>query len=686
MLLIIQILPVLVPDFNLDYKVGRKLSFLNTLSYTRTDKHVNDEGDAFNYNPLVLSSLKSPLLTAFEQNDLGEDLREIDSADYAGRNNPYAVINGLSNRTNTNRILAKVTGQYTFSPELNLRLAIAGDYYRLDETRYRPGAGFKAEGQRIRSASAAKSYELMVMNENTLNYRKDLNAGRHVINATVGTAYQNTDQDAKTAVYINAPSDLFSGISSVNFTGSSEIPATDPNIDSVGSFSPTWKLMSLFAMTQYAFKGKYIVSANLRADGSSRFAKGKRWGYFPSVAAAWRIGKEAFLENSKVLNELKLRASFGISGNQEVGYINSYNALVSSPYTRYSGLRIGILGNPDFQWEQTKQYNVGLDVEVLKGRIGLTADAYVKETDHLYNTIKLPSISGFENYAVSEGSVRNKGVEVSLYGKVLNKPFGWETNLNVSYNKNEILSLPNKLNPVINYSSYTGIVRTGDAIGSFYGYNAIGVYANSSDVKVKNGSDVIPFRGGDIMFEDIDRNDTIDQRDRKILGNSNPDFYGGFSNTFSYKGFDLTVFVDFAVGNEIFNAHRAALESMSTYDNQSTSIETRWRKEGDITNMPRLSHGDPVGNTRFSSRWIEDGSYARFKAITLGYNFPLTGMLKGTFKTARVSVTAQNLYTITGYKGYSPDVASVSNIQTYGVDYGNMPQLKTFLIGLKLGL
>jgi TonB-dependent starch-binding outer membrane protein SusC len=673
--------------FNLDYKVGTKLSFLNTLSYTRTDKLVSDEGDAFNSNPIVLNTLKSPTLAAFQQNDIGEDLRDVDSADYAGRNNPYAVINGLRNKTNTNRIMGKITGQYTISPYLNLRIAMAGDYYRLDETRFRPGAGFNPEREKIRSSAASKSYELMLLNENTLNYSRTFDAGKHAINATIGTAYQTTNQDAKTAVYINAPSDLFAGISSINFTGSASIPATDPNIDSVASSSPTWKLMSFFATTQYVYKGKYIVAANLRADGSSRFADNKRWGYFPSLAAAWRLSEESFLLGNKTISELKLRASYGISGNQEVGYYSSYNALVSAPYARYSALRIGILGNPDFQYERTKQFNIGFDAEFFGNRVGLTVDAYVKGTTHLLNTVKLPGTSGFDDYAVSEGRIRNKGIEITVNGKILDGAFGWETNLNIAFNKNRIISMPEKMLPVIDYGGFASIAGPGNSLGDFYGYNALGVYARTTDVNVTNGGNYnAGFNGGDMIFEDMDKDGVIDQDDRKVLGNVNPDWFGGFYNVFSYKGFDLSVFMDFAFGNEVFNAHRALRESMSNYDNQSTSINTRWRNEGDITAMPRLLHGDAVGNTRFSSRWIEDGSYVRFKALTIGYNLPLKGFLKSTFKNARISLTAQNLHTFSDYKGYSPETANVSNPIMYGVDYGNMPQLKTFLLGVKLGL
>jgi TonB-dependent starch-binding outer membrane protein SusC len=669
--------------FNLDYKVGKKLSFLNTIAYSRTDKILAEEGNGYNTNPIVLSTLKNPMLTSFQQTSEGLNLRELDSADFAGRNNVFGVVNGLTNKATTNRIMGRITAQYTFSPSLNLRVAGAGDYYRLDETRFRPAGGFAPEEEAIRSSSVAKSYELMILNENTLNFTKNLNAGRHIIDATIGTAYQNTSQDTRAGSYINAQSDLFSGISSGGSTGGSN-PATDANIDSIGSVSPQWKLLSFFATAQYQLKGKYIFGANFRADGSSRFARDNRWGYFPSVSAAWRLSKENFLQNSKALSDLKLRASFGISGNQEVGYYNAFNALVPAPYNRVSAIRIGILGNPDFQWEDTKQFNVGLDADFFNGHLGFNLDAYLRETNHLYNTIKLPSLSGFTSYAVSEGAVQNKGIELTIYSRVGDKNFKWQTQLTGAYNKNKVLSLPEKLIPIFAYANYETVLKKGASLGSFYGYNARGVFPGN--VNLRNGANnYIPFAGGDMMFDDLDRNDTLDQRDQQIIGNTNPEIFGSLYNMFSFKGFDLSVLMDFALGHEVFNAHRALMESMSNYDNQSISTIRHWRNDGDITDMPRLLHGDAVGNARFSSRWMEDASYARVKAVTLGYNFPLAGILKGTFKNARVSVTGQNLYTFTDYKGNSPDVANVNNPYAFGVDNGNLPQLRTFLVGLKLG-
>lgn len=663
--------------FNLDYKVGRKLSFLNSLAYTKSGRNLRDEGNSTNINPLFLAAVKSPTLTSFKQDLAGNNLRDLDSADYAGRNNPYSVINRMRGENSTNRITGKIIGQYTFNPYLNLKIGVSGDFYRLDEKRFRPAAGFMPEAYVIRSSAEKNSTELMVNNENLLSYARTSKSGEHALSAFVGNSFQVTAQDSKYAVTVNANSDEFGGIN----TGDQK------SLDSIGSSSPTWNLMSFFAGAQYAFKSKYIVGANVRADGSSRFAEGKQWGYFPSISAAWRISAEPFLKNSKAISELKLRTSYGLSGNQEVGYYNAFNVLTSSNYSDYAGVRIGSLGNPDFTWEETAQFNLGLDVGFAKDRVSISADYYAKKTYNLYNTIRLPGISGFNTYAVSEGTVKNKGIELGITAKLLDGKFGWQMSVNAAYNKNEISELPKLFTSVKSYGDFAGELSIGTSIGSFYGYKALGVYKSTADVKLRNGADnANPFQGGDMIFEDKDGNGIIDQADRQIIGNVNPDYYGGFTNVFSFRNFDLNVFVDFSVGNQVYNAQRAALEGMTNYDNQSTTIENRWKKDGDVTDMPRALHGDAVGNTRFSSRWIENGSYARIKALTLGYTLPLQGTFKRVFTNARILLTAQNVYTFTNYKGGNPELGSVSNQMMYGLDYGNIPQTRSILLGLKLGL
>lgn len=664
--------------FNFDYKVGAKLSFLNTLAYAQTNRSMFDEGNAYNTNPLFLSTVKIPTLASFAQDNTGMDTRDIDSADYTGRPNPYAVMNRMINTAGSNRILAKLIGQYQFSRYLQLRVGMFADYYRLNETRFSPSAGFAPDRYIIRSSSEGNGIELMSMNENTLNYNRTFQNGKHAIHAVVGNAIQSTRRDLKSLTTVNSVSDEFISIE------------TNDNLrmDTVSSSNPTWRLISFFGSGNYVYNNKYVVSASLRADGSSRFAKGHQWGYFPSVAAAWKINRENFLSSVKWINELKLRGSYGITGNQEVGFYNSFNALVSSPYSNYSAIRLGMLGNQQFTWEQTRQANVGVDAEFAKGRVGFAIDVYNRETDNLFNIINLPGSSGFKQYVVSEGAVRNRGAEVSLYGQIVKtKTFNWLTAINITHNKNSITELPKLMTNEKQIDDYSTMYKVGGALGDFYGYEALGIYANTADVNLKNGTDnVNPFQGGDIIFRDVNKDGIIDEKDRTVIGNSSPDIFGGFNNTFTYKNVSLNIFLDYAYGNEIYNAHRAALESMSNYDNQSTSVLNYWQKEGDVTDMPRPLQGDAVGNTRFSTRWIEDGSYVRIKNLSLAYDLPLKAIFKNVFKSARVMVSAQNVYTFTDYTGYGTDVGSVVNPLTFGVDYGNLPQLRTFLIGIKLGL
>lgn len=660
--------------FNIDYKVGRKLSFFNSVSFTQTDKKLSDEGNAYLSNPLYVSALKSPVLTSFQQDADGINLRDLDSADYAGRNNPYSMVNNMRNENSTNRISGRVVGQYTFSPALNLKIGLYADFYRLREKRFRPSAGFAPDENIIRESSTQSSRELMAMNENLLTYTKTF--GDHFISALAGTTIQTTNLDNKYGVFINGTSDQLT------------VPNTSDQrfIDTLTSNSPQWNLMSFFSNVQYAFKGKYLVGASVRTDGSSRFEEGGRWGVFPGVSLGWVASSEPFLANSSVISNLKFRTSYGVSGNI-VGFYNSFNAIAPAPYFNYPAVKLGALGNSDFTWEETTQFDAGFDLGLLDNKISLSADVYVKNTKNLYNRIDLPGSTGFKNYPVSNGEVRNSGVELGISSNLLKGKFSWQTNFNLTYNKNKIVALPELLDRVTNYGEFSGIVQNGNAAGSFYGYHAIGVYKKSSDVTLKNGvNNLNPFQGGDVIFEDVDNNGIIDESDRKVIGKSTPDFFGGFTNIFTFNNFDLNVFVDFSLGSEIYNGQRAALESMSNYDNQSLTINNRWKADGDVTDMPRLLHGDAVGNNRFSSRWMDDGSYIRFRSVALGYNLPVSKFLKGAFKSARIILTGQNLYTFSESDMGNPEVANVNNSLMYGQNYGFVPQVRSYLLGIKLGL
>lgn len=661
--------------FNLDYKVSRKLRFYNSISYTRSDRKMQDEGNNPNTNPLLLSTIKAPFLDTNKQDPQGENLSKLDSVDVFNRSNPFALISRLNNTNNTNHILGNLFAEYDFIPGLTAKVSLSADYFRIRESKFSPSVGIAQVRNIQRYASENNSVDLVFQNENTVTYNRKLTED-HAINAVVGGAFIFSDRSLKSARSINSPSDEFSSISS----GSAN------NIDSVGSIATNYRLGSFFGSFNYEFQDKYLVGFNVRADGSSRFGDNNRWGYFPSVAAGWRLSSEPFMANNSVFNELKLRTSYGLSGNHEIGDYSSKSIIVAANAFNFPGAVLGVLGNPDLKWETTSQFDIGLDAAFANNRLSFSTDFYVKNTKDLLNVIALPGVTGFENYLTNNGEVRNIGVEFTTNAQILTGVFGWNTNFNIAYNRNELKSLPDGRNIVTNYGEFQGLAQEGYAIGAFYGYKALGVYA--SDAAVPAGlvnAYGAPFRGGDIIFQDVNFDNVIDEKDKKVIGNSNPDVFGGFSNTFSYRNFDINVFLDFSYGNQVYNAQRARLEAMSGYDNQLTTVKNRWRNSGDQTDIPRALHGDPVGNTRFSSRWVEDASYTRVKALTLGYTLPAGKTIKFV-NNARIYLTAQNLLTFTDYKGYDPEVASITRGNMYGVDYGSTPQLRSFILGVRLGL
>lgn len=660
--------------FNLDYKVSRKLRFFNSISYTRSDRNLKDEGNSVNTNPLLLASVKAPFLDTYRQDPEGNNLSRLDSVDFANHSNPMALLSRLQSENNTNHILGNIYAAYDFLPGLTGKVSLSADYFRLRESKFSPSVGITQVRNILRYAAENNNVDLLAQNENTLSYTKKFGQV-HAIDALVGNALVYLDRSLKSARSINSPSDEFSSITS----------GSAANIDSAGSSAATYVLASYFTSLHYGYADKYLLGFNLRADGSTRFGENNRWAYFPSLAAAWRLSSEPFLAGQKRLSDLKLRASLGRSGNHEIGNYAAKSAVVAANAFNFPGTRLGVLGDPDLKWETTTQADLGLDVAFRDDRFRFSLDAYVKNTRDLLQYIATPGVSGFKYYLTNSGSVRNQGLEFSTEASLLTGPFAWTLQGNVAYNQNEVMALPGGQIQVADYGSFQSITQVGQSLGNFYGYKALGVYASDADVKVSNASGA-PFKGGDIIFQDVNFDGIIDERDKKVIGNSSPDVFGGLANTFAFRNFDLNLFFDFSYGNQVYNAQRALLEAMSGYDNQSTSIQGRWQKPGDRTAMPRMLHGDAVGNSRFSSRWMEDASYTRLKALTLGYTVPEGS---GRFKFlngARLYATAQNLLTLTGYKGYDPEVANISLGHMYGVDYGSVPQLRSYIIGVRLAL
>jgi TonB-linked SusC/RagA family outer membrane protein len=406
------------------------------------------------------------------------------------------------------------------------------------------------------------------------------------------------------------------------------------------------------------------------------------------VAAAWRISEEPWFKKNDILSDLKVRIGYGVTGSQasvsNYGYLASYDTSVY-PFgyagTEQSALVSSTLSNPSIHWEEVAQGNIGFDASLFKSRVHLTADAYIKTTRDMLVKASIPITSGFEDTSTTytnAGRVRNTGFEISLNTVNFTGPFGWETSVSYTYNKNKIKSLnssvPYYLNQINN--SYVTMLQKGYPINVFYGYVTDGVFQNQEDVDmhaIQPGAEP-----GDIRFRDLNNDGIINDDDRTVIGNPNPVHMFSMNNLFTWKGFELSFYLQGVAGNKIFNANKIDLVGMSAAYNQMDDVLGRWRGEGTSNSMPRAVFGDPNQNNRISNRFVESGSYLRLKTITLAYNLPSQWLRATTIQQARITLSCENVATITGYSGFDPEVG------INGIDLSSYPISRTFNLGLNI--
>lgn len=422
--------------------------------------------------------------------------------------------------------------------------------------------------------------------------------------------------------------------------------------------------LSYFGRATYTLKNKYILNGVFRESGASQLAANHKWGFFPAVSAAWIISNENFLKDSPTISELKLRGGWGKTGNLSgLPAYSSFDLNYTNPLTNATTL--DQIGNPDLKWETTTDINLGLDFGIFDNRIKFVADVYKKNTKDLLQIVNFPGFT--VPYYYNAGEIENKGLELGLNTRNLTGDFKWNSNFNISFNENKVvkLGLLKKL-PFQNLTSVGEsviLLTEGSSLGSFYGYKV----------------DKVDPTTGTLLYKDINGDGKVTTDDRTNIGNPNPKYTFGFSNDFSYKGFSLDALITGSQGGDIFNASRMDLTLMNNYNNQSTEVLNRWTTSGQITDVPKANDSNAL---HVSDRFVEDGSYIRLKAVTLGYQFKLEKLKLNSIK---VYVTGQNLYTITNYKGFDPEVGAFNNATGIGqgIDLGTYPQVKTFIFGVK---
>lgn len=493
--------------------------------------------------------------------------------------------------------------------------------------------------------------------DNTLTFVKTF-GGKHSVSAMIGESMQTNKYQ-----FMNGSVQGFVSENARQLSNGTLEPT-------LGGNTSDWALLSFMARATYSYDNRYMLTATVRADGSSRFAKKNRWGVFPSVAAAWRISEEQWFEKTFGLSDLKLRFGYGQTGNQaSVGNYAYASQLQTVQYvfggTQVAGLAPWVLPNPNVRWETVEQYNIGTDWGLLDQRLHATIDGYIKNTNDMLVPMSVPITTGYSDEAVpniNAGKMRNMGIEVSLTSLNFKGDFEWTTTVNFAYNHNKIVSL----NEDVPMYSGNNIHAVGHPISAFYGYVTDGIFQTQEEIdnyalQTVGSDQATSTSPGDIRFKDLNNDGVINDDDRTILGSPTPTWTFSMNNRFAWKGFDLEIYLQGAAGNMIYNGNRAALESMSVAQNQMTTVLDRWREDNPSTTMPRAVFSDPNKNNRMSDRFLEKGDYLRLKNITLGYTLPKRITQKALMSEVRLAFSCQNVYTLTRYTGLDPEVGGSGN-------------------------
>lgn len=573
-----------------------------------------------------------------------------------------------NNKSSYNRLIATGKATIKFMEGLNLTSSLSFDRLQgietefLDPIKTTNGRDNYGKGHDGRSISSVWVFD------NVLNWKKDF--GLHGLDVMAGSSWTASKYSNNYIDGSNYADGLFQTLNAANkisWTGT-------------GSSASEWAILSYFARLQYNWNDRYLFTANIRADGSSKLAPGHRWGYFPSFSGAWRISSEPFMKDIEWINDLKLRGGWGQTGNQSG--LGDYSYLASYSINRVQWFGEGFdtnavptrtqstLSNPELTWETTSQTDIGLDLTMFNNRLMLYIDWYYKRTSDMLMTITLPAGSApARTLNYNGGTMVNKGWEITLKSVNMKGKFSWDTDFNISFNKNKLESL--RLTQVY-YSAMTTdyvndyVVRNvpGRPLGSFYGYVAEGVDPET----------------GDMIYMDVNKDGVISASDRTYIGDPNPDFTFGLTNNFSWKGFNLNILLQGSVGNDIYNVSRMETEGMYDGKNQSTKVLDRWRVPGQITNVPKAGW-----NIKNSSYFVEDGSYLRVKSVSLSYDVPHKIISKLGINRLQPYFTASNLLTWTSYSGMDPEVNQYGNNgAVQGIDWGTYPLNRSFVFGLKL--
>ena len=699
---------------NTDINIAKGLDVRFDASYSDVDRSLFDDGAPASVlsgvitSPGFIALAKSPFLSPYAYDNAGNPSHYLAEADdylegmFQGRGrlaNPASILEfGDGNNRNSlgNRLIVfAITPKYEFNKHLTLSEHFALSLVNTNENYYLPIQGtptFIVDGldetSVLNNLVMSQASSLTAIQSDTrLAWKNQF--GAHQLGLMGGLRYLNSAYKLTSQSGYNTPNDKAPKMSSsLSFKDTGG--ANDKTSDII------W-----YALGNYNYAQRYYLNAGISAHASSRFGTeadglkmaGVVWGLFPSVEGSWVISNEEWFSSLKPVNYLRLNVGFDMTGNDDIDYTASRSYFVSRRMLNSSatGIVIGNIGNTELKWESTSRITAGIEGNFFNNRLNLRFNFFKSWTSNLLSLQQLAWASGLDANWSNDGKLENTGFDVHAAVKVLNlKDFRWEVGASVGHYKNKVTALPDN-DRTFETDLYGATIQTkvGQPVGLFYGYETNGVYSTTdvanADAKylVKDNGDKVFFKAGDMNFVDRDGNHVIDANDRTVIGDPNPDIYGNIHTTASWKNLTLTAVFNYSLGNDIFNYQRMLLEGGTYFLNQTTAMKSRWTTEGQQTAYPRAEYNDPMGNSRFSDRWIEDGSYLRMSNLTLSYYLPIQSTyLQGITIFGNVT----NLFTITKYLGSDPDCAIAGSILTQGIDRGLLGQGRSFSLGVNINL
>ena len=669
---------------NLDKTFG-KFRFGNNVTFSRTNTSIVPSDGQSSVASSAIT--RQPIIPAIDED--GNYTYESIEGD-PQTNNPIAIINGSNDQLLTDRILGSVFAEYEFIEGLRFRSTFGVDI----DNRFRKVYYDRTTGPRFGGtaqpglAQQAESKAFQWVSTNTLTYQRRF-AEKHSINLTGVFEAQAYERNSFSIVNRGFPSDAL-GADAIA-SGQQE---GGPNIGN-GRFR--WQLASWVGRAFYSFDDKYLITVTGRYDGSSRFGANNRWGFFPSAALGWRISEEPFMENFTAVDELKLRGSYGVTGNQEIGILQTAERLNPTGGAVFGGIivptvRVQSFANEDLKWEETNQFNLGVTSSFLNSRITFSADYYVKNTIDLLLNVNLPISAGFSSRpAYNLGELKNQGVEIALgVQPIASNDLTWNLDFNFTRNRNEVISIFSDriFGPEISAGRKTpgNLVEEGRPAGVFYGYQTAGVYADQQEVDSDIPNDIYLQEPGEYKYVDVNNDGVIDIDDRTQIGDPNPDFIYGMNSSLSFKNFTLDLTFQGSQGNDIFWYESLALSQDEGTNNSLLEIfQNRWTPENTNAEYPKYNNNATGLNSFYDSRMIHDGSFFRLRNIVLSYNLPVDDLNLNAISNLRIYGSVANAFTITNYPGYNPDVNSFGqNPINQGIDLGGYPLPRTYTLGVNL--